>query len=92
MHLFLSMKTSIEYLPVPLKRYPGSTQNEDKTSPALMTTQMSIWDAILVSFEPHFGGKILSKTQFWKPLNKGNDSDIIVALQNKLCCPFVTLL
>ena len=55
MHRSLSMKTSIDYLPVPLQSRLGFIQNEDKTSPALVTTQISIWDAILVSFKPHFG-------------------------------------
>ena len=81
MHHFLLMKTSIEYLPVRLKRRPGSTQNEDKTSPALVTTQISIPASILVSFEPHFGRKTLSKTEFWEPLNEDNVNDIIIALQ-----------
>ena len=64
MHRFLSMKTSIDYLHIPLKRRPGFIQNESKTNPAFITTQISIWDAILVSFEPHFGDKIPSKTEF----------------------------
>ena len=81
MHGFLSMKTRIEYLPVRLKRRPGSNQNEGKTSPALVTTQISVWDAILVSFEPHVRGKIPSKTECWKPLNKNNVNDMIIALQ-----------
>ena len=80
MHRFLSMKCSIDYLHIPLKKRLGSTQNEGKTSPALITTQISIWDAILVSFEPHFGDKLASKTEFWAPLNKDNDSDIVVAV------------
>ena len=80
MHRFLSMKTSSEYLHIPLKRRPGFIQNEGKTNPAFITTQISIWDAILVSFEPHFGDKIPSKTEFWAPLNEDNDSDIVVAV------------
>ena len=64
------MKTSIDYLHIPLKSRLGFIQNEDKTSPGLVTTQISIWDAILVSFEPHFGSKIPSKTVFWKPLKE----------------------
>ena len=67
-------------MPVRLKRRPGSTQKEVKTSPDLETTQISIWDAILVSFEPHFGDKIPSKTEFWAPLHEDNDSDIVVAV------------
>ena len=74
------MKTSIEYLHIPLKRRPGFIQNEGKTNPAFITTQISIWDAILISFEPHFGDTIPSKTEFWAPLNEDNDSDIIAAV------------
>ena len=55
MHRLLSMKTSIDYLHIPLQSRLGFTQNEGKTNPAFITTQMSIWDAILTSFEPHFG-------------------------------------
>ena len=80
MHRFSSITTNIDYPPIPLKSQLGFTQNEGKTSPALVTTQISIWDAILVSFEPHFGAKILSKTKFWVPLNEDNDSDIVVAV------------
>ena len=65
MHRFLSMNTSIDYLHIPLKSRLGFTQNEGKTIPALVTTQISISASILVSFEPHFGGKIPSKTEFW---------------------------
>ena len=36
------MKTSIEYLHIPLKSRLGFTQNEGKTDPALVTTQLSI--------------------------------------------------
>ena len=61
---FLSMKTTIDYLHIPLKSRLAITQNEGKTSPALITTQMSIWDAILISFEPHFGSKIPLETEF----------------------------
>ena len=67
-------------LSLPLKRRPGFIQNEGKTNPALITTQISIWDAILVSFELHFRGKIPSNTEFWAPLNEDNDSDIVVAV------------
>ena len=77
MHRFVSMKTSIEYLHIHLKRRPGSTQNEVKTSPALVTTQISISASILVSFEPHFGHKILSKTEFWEPLNRDSVNAIM---------------
>ena len=80
MHRFVSMKTSIGYLPVRLKRRPGSTQNEGKTSPALVTTQISISASILVSFAPHFGGTILFNTEFWEPLHEDDDSDIIGTL------------
>ena len=64
MYRFLSMKCSIDYLHIPSKSRLGFTQNEGKTSPALITTQMSIWDAILVSFEPHFGSKLPLETEF----------------------------
>ena len=92
MHRFLSMQTSIGYLPVRLKRRPGSTQNEVKTSPALVTTQISISAPFFLHVDTHFTYKIPSNTEFWKPLNEDNDSDIILALQNKLCSSFVTLL
>ena len=80
MHQFLSMKTSSEYLHIPLKRRPGFIQNEGKTNPVLVTIQISIGDAILVSVKPHFGNKIPSETGFWAPLNEDNDSDIVVAI------------
>jgi len=56
------MKTSIGYLPVRLKRCPGSTQNKVKTSPALVTDQIPISESFLVSFEPHFKRQDPSKT------------------------------
>jgi len=74
------MKTSSDYVPVRLKRRSGITQNKVTTNPALVTTQMSISASILVNFETHFGSKFLSKTEFWRPLNEDDDSDIIVAL------------
>jgi hypothetical protein len=74
------MEIGIGYLPVHLKRRRGSTQNKVKTNPALITTQISIWDTILVSFELHFGDTIPSKTEFRAPLNEDNDSDIVVAV------------
>ena len=76
------MKCSIAHLHIPLKSRLGFTQNEGKTNPALVTTQISISASILVSFEPRFGDKILSKTEFWAPLHEDNDSDIIVAVYN----------
>ena len=81
MHRILSMKTSSDYLPVRLKRRSGITQNEVKTNPALVTTQISISASILFHFETHFRSKFPSKTEFWEPLNEDNDSDIIIALQ-----------
>ena len=81
MHRSLSMKTSIEYLPDHLKSRLGITQNEVKTSPALVNARLSISAYILVSFEPHFGRKVPSKTEFWKPLNRDNVNDIILGLQ-----------
>ena len=92
MHRFLSMKTSIDYLHIPLKSHLGFTQNEGKTNPALVTTQIRILASILVSFETDFGSKFPSKTEFWEPLYEDNDSDIIVALQNNLRYLFVALL
>ena len=80
MHQLLSMKASIDYLLIPLKSRLGFTQNEGKTNPALVTTQLSISASILVSFEPHFRSKIPSKTEFREPLHEDNDSDIIVGL------------
>ena len=82
MHRSLSMKTSIDYLHIPLKRRLGFTQNKGKTNPALVTTQIRILAFILIYFETHFGIKFPSETEFWNPLNKDNDSDIIIALQN----------
>ena len=64
MYPFLSMKTRIEYLHIRLESRPGSTQNEGKTSPALVTTQISISASILVSFEPLFKCKIPPETEF----------------------------
>ena len=92
MHEFLSMKTSIEYLHVRLKSRLAITKNKVKTSPALVTAQLSMSKLFLVSFEPHFGRQNPSKTEFWEPLNRDNINAIIIALQNKLCYPFVTLL
>ena len=80
MHRILSMKTPIDYLHIPLKSRLGFTQDEGKTSPALVTTQISISASILVSFEPHFGSTIPSKTEFPKPLKQGNVNDIMIAL------------
>ena len=75
------MICSIAYLPVRLKRRPGFIQNEGKTNPALVTTQIRVL-ASIVHFESHFGSKFPSETEFWEPLNEDNDSDIIIALQN----------
>ena len=74
------MKTSIDYLHIPLKSRPGFAQNESQTSPALETTQISIWAPLFLHFETHFGSKFPSETKFWEPLIEDNDSDIIVAL------------
>ena len=81
MHRFVSLKTSIEYLHVRLKSRLANTQNEVKTSPALVTARLPISEAFLVSFEPHFGRKIHSKTKFSKPPNSDNVNDIIIDLQ-----------
>ena len=86
------MKTSIDYLHIPLKSRLGFTQNEGKTNTALVTTQLPISASIWVHFKTHFGNKFPSETEFWEPLNKDNDSDIIIALQNNLCYLFVALL
>ena len=80
MHEFLSAKCSIEYLHIPLQSRRAFTQNEGKTNPALVTTQLSISASILISFEPHCGYKIPSNTEFWEPLHEENDSDIIIAV------------
>ena len=64
MHRFLSMKIGIGYLTVRLKKRLGSTQNEIKTSPALVTTQISISASYFLYFEIHFTYKIHSKTKF----------------------------
>ena len=58
------MKASIDYLHIPLESRLGFTQNEVKTSPALVTDQIPISDPFLVSFEPHFGRQDPSKTEF----------------------------
>ena len=76
------MKTSIEYVHVRLKIRLAITQNEVKTSPALVTAHLSISAPFSLPFETHFTYKIQSKTEFWEPLNEDNDSDIIIALQN----------
>ena len=57
MHQFLSMKTNIDYLHIPLKSPLGFNQNEGKTNPALVTTQIRILASILSLFE----------TPFWLP-------------------------
>ena len=80
MHLFSSMKTSTEYLHVRLKSRLVIIQNEVKTSTALVTAQIPISEPFLVSFKPHFGRKIPSKTEFCDPLNGDNVSDIIPGL------------
>ena len=92
MHRFLSMKASIDYLHIPLTSRLRFTQNECKTSFALVTTQISIWACFFINFETQIKHKIHSKTEFWEPLNEDNNSDIIIALQNWLCYLFVTLL
>ena len=76
------MKTSIDYLHIPLKSRLGFIQNEVKTSPALVTTQILISAPFFLDFVIHFRHKIPSKTEFWEPLNEDDDNDTIVALQN----------
>ena len=78
MHRFVSMKTSIEYLHVRLKSRLAITQNEVKTSPALVTARLSISASILVSFEPHFGCQNPSRTEFGEPPKGDNVSDMII--------------
>ena len=80
MHRFVSMKTSIEYLHVRLKSRLANTQNELKTSPAAITAQPSMSEPFLVSFEPHVGRILFSKTECWEPLNGDNVSDVIIYL------------
>ena len=60
----LSMKTTIDYLHIPLKNRLGFTQNEGKTSLALVTTQISISAPFFLPFETHFGDQMASKTEF----------------------------
>ena len=74
------MKTSIDYLHIPLKSLLGFAQNESKTSPALVTTQLPISASIFINFEIHFGSNVPYETEFWEPLHEDNDSDIIVAV------------
>ena len=64
MHRFLLMKCSIAYLPVRLKRRPGSTQNEGKTNPALVTTQISNSAPFFHHFNTRFKHQNPSKTEF----------------------------
>ena len=64
MNSFLFIKTSIEYVHIPLKRRPGFIQNEGKTNPALITTQVRNLASILVHFETPFGSKFPSETEF----------------------------
>ena len=64
MHRFLSVKTSIEYLHVPLKSRLGFTQNKGKTSPALVTAHISISAPFFLHFKTHFKHKINFKTEF----------------------------
>ena len=64
MHRFLSMETSIKYLHVRLTSRLAITQNEGKTNPALVTTQIRVVASILIHFETHFGSKIPSKAEF----------------------------
>jgi len=85
------MKTTIDYLHIPLKSRLEFTQNEMKTSPALVTTQISISASILVSFEPHFARKIPSKTEFREPLNRDNVNDMIVDSTKLIMLPFLSL-
>ena len=82
MHRLVSIKASIDNLHIPLKSRLGFTQNDGKTSPALVTTQIRIVASILIHFETHVGSKVPSPIEFWEPLNEDNDSDIIIALQN----------
>ena len=74
------MKTSIDYLHIPLKSRLGFAQNEVQTSPALITAQISISAPFFLPFETHFGDQMASKTEFWAPLHEGNGSDTIVAV------------
>ena len=62
MHRFVSMKTSIEYLHVRLKSRLRITKNEVKTSPALVTAQLSISAHFFLHSEIHFGRQNPSKS------------------------------
>ena len=75
MHRSLSMKTSMDYLHIPLKSRLGFTQNKCKTNPALVTPQIRILASLLINFETHFGSKFPSETEFWVSLNEDNDSE-----------------
>ena len=55
MHRRLSMKIGIGSLPVRLRSRLAITQNEVKTSPALVTAQISISEQCFLHFEPHLG-------------------------------------
>ena len=52
---FLTMKTSIDYLHIPLRSHLGFTQKEGNTNPALVTTQIRLLVSIFNHFEIHFG-------------------------------------
>ena len=73
---------STSLLTLKKKTKVDSTQNEGKTSPALVTTQISIAAPFFLHFETNFKSKFPSETELWEPLNEDNDSDIIVTLQN----------
>ena len=59
MHEFSSMKTNIEYLHIRSKKRLAVTQNEVKTSSALVTTQLSISVPFFLHLELHFERQIL---------------------------------
>ena len=82
------MKIGIGYLPVRLKRRPGSKKSEGKTSPALITAQISISEAFFLNFEPHFGCQNPSKNDLWEPLNRDNVTAIIIDSIKLIMLPF----
>ena len=83
----LSMKTNIGYLPVRLKRRPGSTQNEVKMSPALVTTQIPISSPFHSFRDPFWKPKSFQVTS-GERLKGDNVSDLIVDSTKLIMLPF----
>ena len=64
------------------------TQNEVKTSPALVTVQIPISEPFFLQFEPHFGCQNPSRTKFGEPLKGDNVSDMIIDSTKLIMLPF----